>query len=80
MDASALELHDIMGGLSDIAFSMDSLREVLITLEEALDLTYDHSSQKMVHIIGRVLECLSEDLSDRIDELDHFIIDKNSMA
>ena len=78
MDASALELHDIMGGLSNIAFSMDSLREVLITLEEAFDLTYDHTTQKVVHIIGRVLDCLSEDLSDRIDDLDHFIIDSKT--
>lgn len=77
---SMIELHDIMSDLSRVSFGIDSLRDVLMSLEEAYDLNHDHSSQKMVHIIGRVLECLSEDLSDRIDELDHFIIDKNSMA
>lgn len=78
MDASALELHDIMGGLSDIAFSMDSLREVLITLEEAFDLTYDHTTHKVVHIIRLLLTSMSEDLSDRIDEIDNFIIDNKT--
>lgn len=78
MDASAVKLHDIMGELSRIAFGMDSLREVLMALEEAYDMTYDHTTQKVVHIIGRVLDCLSEDLSDRIDDLDHFIIDSKT--
>lgn len=75
MDASTVKLHDIIGELSRIAFGMDSLREVLITLEEAYDMTYDHTTQKVVHIIGKILDCLSEDLSDRIDEIDNFIID-----
>ena len=73
-----IELHDIMSAISRVAFGIDSLREVLMSLEEAYDLTYDHPAQKLVHIIGRVLDCLSEDLSDRIDELDHFIIDNKT--
>ena len=78
MDTSAVELHDIMGGLSDIAFSMDSLCEVLVSLEEAYDMTYDHTTQKVVHIIGLLLASMSEDLSDKIDEIDHFIIDNKT--
>jgi len=74
MDASALELHDIMGELSDIAFGMDSLRDVLVVLEEAYDMRHDLTSQRTVHIISMVLNFLSESLSDRIDEIDHFII------
>ena len=78
MDASALELHDIMGGISDIAFGIDSLREILIALEEAYDMRHDHTSQKIVHIIGLLLASMSEDLSDRIDEIDNFIIDNKT--
>jgi len=74
MDASALELHDIMGELSRIAFGMDSLRDVLVVLEEAYDMRHDLTSQRTVHIISMVLNFLSESLSDRIDEIDHFII------
>ena len=75
---NTIKLHDIMSDLSRVSFGIDSLRDVLMVLEEAYDLRYDHTSQKMVHIIGRVLDCLSEDLSDRIDELDHFIIDNKT--
>ncbi len=78
MDASAVKLHDIMGELSRIAFGMDSLREVLMALEEAYDMTYDHTTQKVVHIIGLLLASMSEDLSDRIDEIDNFIIDNKT--
>ena len=72
-----IELHDIMSNLSRVSFGIDSLRDVLMALEEAYDLNHDHSSQKLVHIIGRVLECLSEDLDDRIDEIDNYIICSN---
>lgn len=75
MEASTLELHDIMGGISDIAFGIDSLREILIALEEAYDMRHDHTSQKIVHIISILLDFISENLSDRIDEIDHIIID-----
>ena len=78
MTEEKLELHDIMGELSDIAFGIDGLRDVLMVLEEAYDMRYDHSSRKMVHIIGMVLDSLSANLSDRIDELDHFIIDNKT--
>ena len=67
-----------MGELSDIAFGIDSLRDVLMVLEEAYDLRYDHSSRKMVHIIRLLLTSMSEDLSDRIDEIDNFIIDNKT--
>ena len=79
MNEEKLELNDIMGELSDIAFGMDGLRDVLMVLEEAYDMRHDHSSRKMVHIIGMVLDSLSENLSDRIDELDHFIIDSKAI-
>jgi len=78
MDASALELHDIMGELSRIAFGMDSLRDVLVVLEEAYDMRHDLTSQRTIHIIGMLLTSMSEDLSDRIDEIDHFIIDNKT--
>ncbi len=78
MNASAVKLHDIMGELSDIAFGIDSLREILIALEEAYDMRHDHTSQKIVHIISILLDFISENLSDRIDEVDHFIIDNKS--
>ena len=75
MNESALQLHDIMGGLSEISLGIDSLRDVLVVLEEAYDMRNDHTSRRTVHIIYMVLDCLSENLSDRIDEIDHFIID-----
>ena len=78
MNEEKLELNDIMGELSDIAFGIDGLRDVLMVLEEAYDMRYDHSSRKMVHIIGMVLDSLSENLSDRIDDLDHFIIESKT--
>ena len=78
MDASALKLHDIMGELSDIAFGIDSLRDVLVVLEEAYDMRHDLTSRRTVHIISMVLNFLSEDLSDRIDEIDHFIINSKT--
>ena len=51
MNESALQLHDIMGGLSEIALGMDSLRDVLVVLEEAYDMRKDHTSRRTVHII-----------------------------
>ena len=78
MTEEKLELHDIMGEFSEIAFGIDGLRDVLMVLEEAYDMRHDHTSRKMVHVIGMVLDSLSESLSDRIDDLDHFIIDSKT--
>ena len=78
MTEEKLELHDIMGELSDIAFGIDGLCDVLMVLEEAYDMRHDHTSRKMVHVIGMVLDSLSENLSDRIDDLDHFIIESKT--
>ena len=52
-----------------------SLRDILIVLEEAYNMRHDLTSQGTVHLISMVLNFLSENLSDRIDEIDHFIID-----
>ena len=55
-----------------------SLRDILVVLEEAYNMRHDLTSQRTVHLISMVLDFLSEDLSDRIDEIDHFIIDNKT--
>ena len=78
MNKSVLELNDIMVELSDIAFGIDSLRDVLVVLEEAYDMRHDLTSQRMVHIVRMLLDSLLEDLRNRIEEIDHFIIDNKT--
>ncbi len=68
-------LREIMGNLSDIEFSMESLSYVLGSLEEIYELRHEYELQKNVLLFKLLLDSMVENLSDRIDEIDRFIID-----
>ena len=69
------KLHEIMGDLSDIMFSMESLSCVLESLEEIYELKHKYEMQRNVWIFKILIDSMSENLSDRINEIDRFILD-----
>ena len=69
------KLHEIMGDVSDIMFSMESLSCVLESLEEIYELKHKYEMQRNVWIFKILIDSMSENLSDRINEIDRFILD-----
>ncbi|GAB5612644.1 MAG: hypothetical protein ACLU60_02330 [Faecalimonas sp.] len=67
-------LREIMGNLSDIEFGMESLSYVLGSLEEIYELRHEHELQKNVFLFKMLLDSMAENLSNRIDEIDRFIL------
>lgn len=73
------KLSEIMGNLSDILFSMESLSYVLESLEEIYELKHEYEVQKNVWIFKMLIESMSENLGDRINEIDRFILDSKKV-
>ena len=68
-----------MGDLSDILFSMESLSYVLGSLEEIYELNHEYEVQKNVWIFLMLIESMSENFGDRINEIDRFILDSKKV-
>ena len=69
------KLNEIMGELSKIMFSMESLSCVLDSLEEIYEFKHKYEMQKNVWVFKMLIESMSENLGDRINEIDRFILD-----
>lgn len=68
-------MHEIMGDLSEILFSMESLSSVLDDLEEIYEFKHKYEMQKNVWVFKMLIESMSENLGDKINEIDTLILE-----
>lgn len=68
-------LREIMGDLSDIQFSMEGLSYIMELLEKTYEYKQEYEMQKNILILKMLIDSMAENLSDKIDEIDRFIID-----
>lgn len=68
-------LYEIMGELTEIQFSMESLLSVLEHLDEIYELKHDYETQKALWIIKIINESMLENLSERISEIDRVLLE-----
>ena len=68
------KLTEIMDELSAIEFSMESLSCVLGSLEEIYELKHNYETQKNIWIIKLLIDSMTENLDDKIDEIDRLIL------
>ena len=69
------KLRQIMSDLVDIEYSLQSFSSLLEDLEEVYDLRHDEEQKENVWIFKMIVNSLSENISDRISEIDQFILD-----
>ena len=69
------ELRRVMADLSELQFSMEGLSCIMGILEEAYEYKHEYEMQKNIVIFKMILDSMAENLSDRVDEIDRFIID-----
>lgn len=69
------QLRQIMSDLVDIEFSLQSFSSLLENLDEIYDLRHDEELKENVWLFKVIVDSLSENLSDRISEIDRFILD-----
>ena len=72
------ELRRIMADLSELQFSMEGLSYIMGILEEAYEYKQEYEMQKNIVIFKMLLDSMSENLSDRVDEIDRFILSSKS--
>ena len=72
------ELRRIMGDLSELQFSMEGLSYIMGLLEECYEYKQEYEMQKNIIIFKMLLDSMSENLSDRVDEIDRFILSSKS--
>ena len=68
------KLYEIMGELSEIEFGIESLSFVLGALEEIYELKHEYEMQKNIWLFKMLTDSMSENLSDKIDKIDRFIL------
>ena len=68
------KLYEIMGDLSEIEYGMESLSCVLESLEEVYELKHKYEMQKNVWIFKMLIDSMSDNLSNKIDEIDRLIL------
>lgn len=68
------ELRRIMADLSELQFSMEGLSYIMGVLEESYEYRQEYEMQKNIIIFKLLLDSMSENLSDRVDEIDRFIL------
>lgn len=73
-------LYEIMGTLSEIEFTMESLSSVLEYLDEIYELKHDYETQKALWIIKILNESMLENLSERISEMDRVLLDSKKKS
>ena len=73
------KLYEIMGELSEIEFSMESLSCVLESLEEIYELKHNYDMQKCVWIIKMLINSMSESMCDKLEKIDRLILDSRKM-
>ena len=68
------ELRRIMADLSELQFSMEGLSYIMGVLEESYEYKQEYEMQKNIIIFKLLLDSMSENLRDRVDEIDRFIL------
>lgn len=68
------ELRRIMADLSELQFSMEGLSCIMGILEEAYEYKHEYDMQKNIVIFKMLLDSMSENLSDKVDDIDRFIL------
>lgn len=68
------KLYEIMGDLTEIEYGMESLSCVLKSLEEIYEYNQKYEIHKNVWIIKMLLDSMAENLSNKIIEIDSFIL------
>lgn len=69
------KLRQIMSDLVDIEYSLQSFSSLLENLDEIYDLRHDEELKENVWLFKIIVDSLSENLSDRISEIDRFLLD-----
>lgn len=64
-----------MSDLVDIEYSLQSFSSLLENLDEIYDLRHDEELKENVWLFKIIVDSLSENLSDRISEIDRFLLD-----
>ena len=68
-------LYEIMGELTSIGFSIESISCILDSLEEFYEMKYEYEMQKNVWVFKMLIDSVSENLHDKIDKIDRLILD-----
>lgn len=68
------ELTRIMGELSELQFGIEGLVYIMEVMEEAYGYKHEYEMQKSIFALKILLDSMSENLSDKVDELDRFIL------
>ena len=69
------KLYEIMGELSEIEFGIESLSCVMGSLEEVYEMKHEYEMQKNVWVFKMLIDSVSENLSDKIDEIDRLLLE-----
>ena len=69
------KLRQIMSDLTDIEYSLQSFSSLLENLDEIYDLRHDEELKENVWLFKIIVDSLSENLSEKISEIDRFILD-----
>lgn len=69
------KLRQIMSDLTDIEYSLQSFSSLLKNLDEIYDLRHDEELKENVWLFKILVDSLSENLSERISEIDRFLLD-----
>ena len=68
------KIDEILGKLSEIEFSMESLSCILENLEVAYESKHEHEMQQIIWGIKKLVDSMSKELKDGVDELDKIIL------
>ena len=68
------KLYEIIKELAEIIFGMESISCVLGSLEEIYEMKHKYEMQKNVWIFKMLIDSMSDNLSDKIDEIDRLIL------
>lgn len=68
------KLYEIIKELAEIKFGMESISCVLGSLEEIYEMKHKYEMQKNVWIFKMLIDSMSDNLSDKIDEIDRLIL------
>lgn len=69
------KLRQIMSDLTDIEYSLQSFSSLLENLDEIYDLRHDEELKENVWLFKIIVDSLSENLSEKISEIDRFLLD-----
>ncbi|MBQ8327782.1 MAG: hypothetical protein IJX86_12025 [Lachnospiraceae bacterium] len=72
------KLRQIMRELVEIERGLHSFSTLLDNLEEVYNSRHDENQKENIWVLKIIVESISQNLSDKITEIDQFIIDNRS--